>query len=126
MSPLKIVIAATFFCGYLAVQIFLPSLSWLSLSSGRWGWGMYSGRRVGSSISYEIHFPDRPPKIAIENYGAPVTVIESDGERIGSIVSTVSRRQFVLPYLCRKYPGAQWVGLRYGTQEVLEKMACRP
>ena len=97
MSPLKTVIAATFFCGYLAVQILLPSLSWLSLSSGRWGWGMYAGRHGRSPIRYEIHFPDRPAKMAIEKYGKPITVIESDGERIGSIVSTVSRRRFVLP-----------------------------
>jgi hypothetical protein len=126
VPPFKTILAATFFCGYLAVQIFLPSLSWLSLSSGRWGWGMYAGRRGLSSISYEIHFPSRPAKVAVEEYGTPVTIIESEGKRIGSIVSTVSRRQFVLPYLCRTHPGAEWVGLRFDAQEVVDKMACRP
>ena len=108
------------------MQILLPSLSWLSLSSGRWGWGMYAGRRGRSPIRYEIHFPDRPAKIAIEKYGAPVTVIESGGERIGSIVTNVSRRRFVLPYLCRAHPGAESVSIRYGARKVVDTAACRP
>ena len=112
MTRLPPSVPAIFIVVFLAVQVGYPVLAWFPLGLERFSWHMYAGRT------------EHPRFVIVHGDGTTHTFgpLLRRNSPIKVLGPSVDQARFVPPYLCRRWPDAREVRVRYqraGTEEVV-------